>query len=39
MSIDSLMLRSIYSCVKELLRITLSKYKTINRRGKSGIGT
>ena len=33
MLMDSPMLRSVYSRVKELLRITLSKYKTMNRRG------
>ena len=32
MSIDSLMLGSVYSRVKEPLRITLSKYKTINKK-------
>ena len=32
MSMDSPMLGSIYSCVKEPLRITPSKYKTINRK-------
>ena len=39
MSIDSPMLGSVYSRVKEPLRNTPSKYKTKNRRGKSGIGT
>ena len=29
---SSLILGSVYSCVKELLRKTLSKYKAINRR-------
>jgi hypothetical protein len=29
------MLRSVYSRIKELLRNTLSKYKTINERGKA----
>jgi hypothetical protein len=34
MSKDSMMLGSVYSCVKELLRKTLSKYKAkINKRG------
>jgi hypothetical protein len=33
MSIDSPMLRSVYSRVKEPLRITPSKYKIINREG------
>ena len=32
MSMDSLMLGSIYSHVKKPLRITPSKYKTINKR-------
>ena len=32
MSINSLMLGSVYSCVKEPLRITPSKYKTINKK-------
>jgi hypothetical protein len=32
---SSPMLGSIYSRVKELLRKTPSKYKTINRRGKA----
>ena len=32
MSMDSPMLRSMYSRVKELLRITPSKYKTMNKR-------
>ena len=31
MSMDSLMLGSVYSCVKEPLRNTLSKYKAINK--------
>jgi hypothetical protein len=30
---SSLMLRSVYSHVKKLLRKTLSKYKTINKKG------
>ena len=34
---NSLMLGSVYSHIKELLRKTPSKYKTINRRG-IGIG-
>ena len=34
MSMDSLMLGSIYSCVKEPLRNTPSKYKAINKREK-----
>ena len=38
MSIDSPMLGSVYSRVKELLRNTLSKYKTIIKRRKRGIG-
>ena len=32
MSIDSPMLGSVYSCVKEPLRKSPSKYKTINKR-------
>ena len=32
MSIDSPMLGSVYSHVEEPLRITLSKYKTINKK-------
>jgi hypothetical protein len=37
---SSPMLRSIYSCVKEPLRITPSKYKDykLKKRGRSGIG-
>ena len=31
---SSLMLGSVYSCVKESLRNTLSKYKTINKEEK-----
>ena len=43
MSMDSPMLGSVYSRVKEPLRITPSKYKAINRRekwhrGNIGIG-
>ena len=37
----SLMLGSVYNCVKEPLRITLSKYKTINKEKETrhrGIG-
>jgi hypothetical protein len=34
---SSPMLGSVYSRVKEPLRITPSKYKTINKRGKSDI--
>jgi hypothetical protein len=30
---SSPMLGSVYSCVKKLLRKTLSKYKTINKKG------
>jgi hypothetical protein len=30
---SSPMLGSVYSCIKEPLRNTLSKYKTINKRG------
>ena len=37
MSMDSPMLRSVYSRVKEPLRITPSKYKTINKKGRSSI--
>ena len=42
MSMDSPMLRSVYSCVKEPLRNTPSKYRAINKEGKKrhrgGIG-
>ena len=34
MSVDSLMLSSIYSCIKKLLRKTLSEYKAINNKRK-----
>jgi hypothetical protein len=35
---SSPMLGSVYSRIKEPLRKTPSKYKAINKRGKSGIG-
>ena len=35
MSMDSPMLGSVYSCVKELLRNTPSKYKAINKKEKA----
>jgi hypothetical protein len=35
---SSPMLGSVYSRVKETLRKTPSKYKTINKEGESGIG-
>jgi hypothetical protein len=36
---SSLMLRSVYSCVKKPLRRTPSKYKDYKIRKESGIGT